>query len=346
MIELPANICGDRMGELKGIGHDLRGCSAADTIAFAYGIGESVVAWHDDSDGRFFDLASLTKPLFTTPSVIRQSEENIPLDEPASTFLTWIPAQPQTPTVRQLLTHSGGLPAEIPADGGADEIQDWLSERVYEKETQRGRVLYSDLGYWLLGRILATQSRSPLQAVFEGSPSMCAGGFVFGTVPAASAVPAGPIQSDVQLIHDPAARRLGVSGHAGAFGTLSGVITAVIGWLKPTWVRESAEAEVFTCQTHRTPGGHRSLAWTMGGDPYHVVAHDWPTSTVCHTGFTGVCVALDPVSAWWAVYLSNAIPIDRDATPVLVARRHFHAVVAEHLSQMDQHHSISRGRAE
>lgn len=90
-----------------------------------------------------------------------------------------------------------------------------------------------------------------------------------------------------------------------------------------------------TCQTHGIAGGHRSLAWTLAGDPYHPVAHDWPSSTLAHTGFTGVSVVLDPVTSWWAVYLSNAAPIGNDAAPVVVARRRFHAIVAEHLRLAD-----------
>jgi CubicO group peptidase (beta-lactamase class C family) len=109
------------------------------------------------------------------------------------------------------------------------------------------------------------------------------------------------------------------------------VIDAVLSWLDGSWLPESLVAEAFTCQTHATPGGHRSLAWTLAGDPFHVVAHDWPPTTLSHTGFTGVSVALDHVSRWWAVYLSNAIPVDRDADPILVARRHFHAATASHL---------------
>jgi hypothetical protein len=54
-----------------------------------------------------------------------------------------------------------------------------------------------------------------------------------------------------------------------------------------------------------------------------------------------VSVALDPVSRWWAVYLSNAIPVDRDADPILVARRHFHAAAAAHLRATSRDMSLT-----
>jgi CubicO group peptidase (beta-lactamase class C family) len=335
MISLPTNVSDEMMDDLRTVGHTLCRSSTADSIACAYGVGDRVVAWYDDSDGRFFDLASLTKPLVTAPSVLGWCADGSLLDESISTLVKWIPSRVATPTVAQLMTHSGGLPAEILADGDISEVQTWLTDCVPQYSSPADRVLYSDAGYWLLGQLVSTLADEPLGTVFESSPWMHEWGFRFGQVPAALAVPAGPIQGEVQLVHDPAARRLGVSGHAGAFGTLAGVVTAVMSWLDRDWVPQSTTPEVFTCQTHRIPGGHRSLAWTLAGDPYHVVAHDWPTSTVSHTGFTGVCVALDPVSRWWAVYLSNAVPIDRDATPVLVARRHFHAVVAAHLRSID-----------
>jgi CubicO group peptidase (beta-lactamase class C family) len=112
-------------------------------------------------------------------------------------------------------------------------------------------------------------------------------------------------------------------------------------WLDGGWLPEPLAADAVTCQTHATPGGHRSLAWTLAGDPVHVVAHDWPPTTLSHTGFTGVSVALDPVSRWWAVYLSNAIPVDRDADPILVARRHFHAAAAAHLRASSRDMSLT-----
>jgi len=109
------------------------------------------------------------------------------------------------------------------------------------------------------------------------------------------------------------------------------VVDAVLSWLDGAGLPDRVATAAVTCETHATPGGHRSLAWTLAGDPFHAVAHDWPPTTLCHTGFTGVSVALDPVSRWWAVYLSNAIPVAADAGPILEARRHFHAAAASHL---------------
>lgn len=332
MISLPLPTAGAAiLPDLREIGRRLKAESPADTVACAFGASRDVRAWYDDSDGRYFDLASLTKPLFTAPTALDVLSATSGLDEPITELLTWLPRSAARTTVRRLLTHAAGLPAELPATGDVSEVRRWLAARLGEAPTEEHQVLYSDAGYWLLGGVISKLTGEPLHATFAKAATAAAGGFRFGQVPTELAVAAGPRVYGEQLPHDPAARRLGASGHAGAFGTLAGVVRAVVSWLDHAWLTEPVSTQAVTCQTHTTPGGHRSLAWTLAGDPHHVVAHDWPPTTLSHTGFTGVCVALDPVSRWWAVYLSNALPVERDATPVLKARRLFHASAATHL---------------
>jgi CubicO group peptidase (beta-lactamase class C family) len=326
---LPAAV----LANLHDIGHRLQAASPADTVACAcaYGVGDDVRMWYDESEGRYFDLASLTKPLFLAPTVLCLLAARDALDEPVANTLAWLPQVPATPTVRALLTHGAGLPAELPADGEAPEVRTWVAERIHDVDVSRRSVVYSDVNYWLLGELACALAGEPLAALFASAPTAASGAFLFGQAPADRSVPAGPVAGNARLVHDPAARRLGLSGHAGAFGTLAGVVDAVLSWLDGAWLPDRLATEAVTCQTHATPGGHRSLAWTLAGDPFHAVAHDWPPTTLCHTGFTGVSVALDPVSRWWAVYLSNALPVARDAGPILAARRHFHAAAASHL---------------
>jgi CubicO group peptidase (beta-lactamase class C family) len=235
--------------------------------------------------------------------VLRLLVDRDALDEPVAKTLAWLPPLPRSPTVRQLLTHTAGLPADLPAAGDASEVRFWLTECIHDVPAPLDVVTYSDPSYWLLGDLGSTLAGEPLQALFAKAPTAASGAFLFGKTPADRSAPAGPVEGNAQLPHDPAARRLGPSGHAGAFGTLAGVVQAVVTWLDRAWLPEPFAAEAVTCQT----------------------------TTLCHTGFTGVSTALDPVSRWWAVYLSNALPIDKDAAPVLRARRLFHAIAASHL---------------
>lgn len=336
MIAFPAHdaMPAEVMARIGAAGDELKRWSPADTVAYAFGIGNTICAASDESNGGLFDLASLTKPLFTAPALLTLMADHNVLGADVSTVLDW-PSSSSQKSIRQLMTHTAGLPAELPLGLNRDEVEAWLSKHLETDATGEARsgdwVTYSDPSYWLLGLVVSKLSGESLRARFVRLGDAYGGGFEFDRAPVQTSVPAGPAEDGVRLVHDPAARRLGQSGHAGAFGTLGGVVGAVAGWLDHLWLPERLVEACFTCQTHGTPGGHRSLAWTLSGDPFHVVAHDWPATTVSHTGFTGVSVALDPVSGWWAVYLSNAIPVERDATPVLKARRLFYAAAASHL---------------
>lgn len=319
------------VADLQQIDRRLKAESPADTVACAFGVGTDVHVWYDESHGRFFDLASLTKPLFTAPVVLEVLSARGSVDSPVDALVGWLGGIGPMTTLRRLLTHASGLPGELPPDGDTAAVRAWFVQQFGERSADTPHVLYSDANYWLLGDLVSDVAGQPLHALFAKAPTATVDGFCFGQVPSGRAVPTGPVIDAVQLVHDPAARRLGASGHAGAFGTLAGTVAAVLAWLDHTWLEGSVATAAVTCQTHTIPGGHRSLAWTLAGDPHHVVAHDWPPTTLCHTGFTGVSVAFDPVSRWWAVHLTNALPVERDATPVLKARRCFYAVAATQL---------------
>lgn len=132
-----------------------------------------VVALHAafgaDDDGRptdpatIFDLASLTKVVACLPAVLTLLEEGrLSLDDPLAAFfpehgdalgpVNWH----GDVTVRHLLTHTSGLPAWLPlyADCATAEeavariCETWLDAPPGE------RVVYSDLGFILLGEIV------------------------------------------------------------------------------------------------------------------------------------------------------------------------------------------------
>lgn len=314
-----------------------RASSTCTSVAWAYGVGATTVGMSDETGGRLFDLASLTKPLFTAPALLVSLGSDPRVERPLGARIAGRHVD-HLPTFAQVLTHTSGLPAEVPAGVDAADLQGWLEEALGRRPPD-ARVLYSDVGYWLLGRHLCMFYDCSLEEAFEAHARIVGADptqLSFGSAPVGQCVPAGPVEGSRQLVHDPFARRDGgTAGHAGAFGTLAGVVRMLAPWLDRSWLPIGLSHEAVTCQTHMTPGGHRSLAWTMAGDPYHPVAHDWPTTSLAHTGYTGVSAVVDPVATWWAVLLTNAVPEGGDSMPVLVARRHFHALVAQHLSELE-----------
>jgi CubicO group peptidase (beta-lactamase class C family) len=110
-----------------------------------------------------FDLASLTKPLVTALSIMKLYEtKNILLDDKVDKFLTDFKGRAGgCKTIRQLLTHTAGLPAWFPLYSIRPEKRiEYLAAAATGKE----KVVYSCLGYIILGKIIEKTTRTSLDA--------------------------------------------------------------------------------------------------------------------------------------------------------------------------------------
>ena len=131
---------------------------------YACVVGEPVPATLDTA----YDLASLTKVVGTvTLALIAVERGSLDLDDPV---VRWLPSYPrQDTTLRHLLTHTAGLvdhrPFYIELTG-----RDQIEAAVYEEARAAApgsRVLYSDLGYMLLGWVLEACYGLRLDEAFE-----------------------------------------------------------------------------------------------------------------------------------------------------------------------------------
>ena len=111
----------------------------------------------------FFDLASLAKPLVTA----RLALAALDLDQDRRAQLGFLDrAEPLT--VRQLLSHSAGLPPWLPYTGEplAEQLKRGFPQGAHPKLVAGtvGVSLYSDLGYRLLAELLELESGRSFQA--------------------------------------------------------------------------------------------------------------------------------------------------------------------------------------
>ena len=116
--------------------------------------------------GTLFDLASLTKVVGTTTAVLALiGQGELGLDDRAGRYLPSFEAL-RDGTVRQLLTHTSGLP-------DTRKFYEWCASRAEllrdlhatPLEAPPGtRVMYSDLGFMALGEIAAAVAGEPLDA--------------------------------------------------------------------------------------------------------------------------------------------------------------------------------------
>lgn len=116
-----------------------------------------------------FDLASLTKVVACLPAILLLLEAGrLSLDEPVATFVPEFAADDQAArasvSLRHLLTHTSGLPAWLPLYADCAD-PDAVIARVCRTPLDAPpgtRVVYSDLGFILLGEIVCRISGQPL----------------------------------------------------------------------------------------------------------------------------------------------------------------------------------------
>ncbi len=270
----------------------------------------------DEDD--FFDLASLTKVLFTLPEVMKLVEEGlVDLDDPLKKHLPeagWLQEDPALArvTIRQLLAHQSGLPAWVPLyTWGCDPAT--LKARLLQESWQLGEPAYSDVGFMLLGILLERLRERELKS-FELPEGLT---FIpdLGRSVASERCPwRGRLL--VGEVHDENAHALGgAAGHAGLFGTLDAVLDQAQAWLTKTTLSPASIETVLEPQSRE-----RLLGWVRKHP-------DWSggnlasPSTYGHTGFTGTGVWIDPERGYaWALLTNRVHPSRHGPNPLLRLR--------------------------
>ncbi|WP_018606100.1 exo-beta-N-acetylmuramidase NamZ domain-containing protein [Uliginosibacterium gangwonense] len=275
-----------------------------------------------------FDLASLTKVVATTPSILRLVERGtLSLDTPVAHYWPKFAQHGKGAiTVRQLLSHTSGLPAGIDV-GQIRKHQDVLNRLAAVKPVVRagGDPLYSDVNFAVLGELVHRVSNQPLNTfaaryIFEPL-GMADTGFLPNEAKHMRIAPTNPDGSEWRRgkVHDPLASSLGgVSGNAGLFATatdLSRFAQALLaggeGILQPTTVMA-----MFSPQTHlaASPLG---LGWRINAPLASNRAALPPYGAASHLGYTGTGLWIDPVTGTYVVILTNRVHFDHgDAAPL------------------------------
>jgi CubicO group peptidase (beta-lactamase class C family) len=270
----------------------------------------------------WFDLASLTKVLCTTPLVLEAiAAGHLDPLAPVRGVLpevAWLQPAPNLgdATLLQLATHTSGLPAWQPLYTLGLDRQTLLARVPHTTlEHPPGRIVYSDLGFILLGYILERVFQQPLEAQARA---------LFARIGLeehiAFAPPAGAPVAPTEVcpwrgrllrgeVHDENASSLGgVSGHAGLFATLRGVCgyaRALLGChLHSPAVLEYASREHARAEAPEEV--RRGFGWSL-------TSHGWSGGelisrrSIGHTGFTGTGIWIDLERGRYTVLLTNRV---------------------------------------
>jgi CubicO group peptidase (beta-lactamase class C family) len=237
----------------------------------------------------WFDLASLTKPLFTTARILTLAEAGvIDLDAPLIALLPDLrqyraDAWERAVTIRQCLGHQTPFPGVEPLyTYGRDP--DLLRAFVLQREWRAGPPVYSDINFILLGLALERHHRCGIRQMDPGP------GFAWSADPRHTAATEECTWRHRILcgeVHDDNAAALQGAGHAGLFGTADALLTHAQGLLDGTGTTAFALNLIRTpLSARRTHGWERRHPGWPGGDRAS-------PATIGHTGFTGTGLWLD-----------------------------------------------------
>lgn len=265
--------------------------------------------------GTWFDLASLTKVIFTTPRILALAETGtIDLDAPLISVLADLrqyddDAWERKVTFRQCLGHQTPFPAVEPIyTYGRDA--DLLRAFVLQRQWARGEPVYSDINYILLGFVLERLSGRTIRQMEPGP------GFAFAADPGSAAATEDCIWRHRVLrgeVHDDNCAALKGAGHAGLFGTAASVLDFAEGLLDGSAASDASIGLMRTpLSATRTHGWERPHQGWSGG-------RLCSEATIGHTGFTGtgLWIDFDRGRAW--TLLTNRIH----------PTRHFNSGIAE-----------------
>jgi CubicO group peptidase (beta-lactamase class C family) len=324
---------------------------------------------HSANINTIYDLASLTKPLVTGLLCAQLLDQNlIELDSPVALFLPeFETGEKRKITIRQLLTHTSGLPAWRPlyidAKNGRDSAINVIASQKLVAEPGK-RVLYSDLGFIALGLVVErvagqrladiareriftplglerttfnpdSRLRNEVAASERGNAyerGMCTPEEVGGSPDAwRSAV----VWCEV---HDGNAHFLGgAAGHAGLFSTVSE--TAQIAWQFVGSQSKLLAAK--TCELFRedmTIGLEeaRSFAWQLAATPDSTAGPDLPSDSFGHNGFTGTCCWIDSKHERAYILLTNRTHArELPFVNINSVRRKFNSLAVSALNSLD-----------
>jgi CubicO group peptidase (beta-lactamase class C family) len=255
----------------------------------AIGSAQIVPAERPMREGTWFDLASLTKVIFTTPRILLAAEVGaIALDAPISTAIQDLrqynlEAWERKVTFRQALGHQTPFPGVFPIYTYGQDPQR-LRAFVLQHEWTQGQPVYSDLNFILMGIALERLEECAIREMDPGP------GFAWSAhAHEAAATEDDPWRGRVMSgeVHDENCFALMGSGHAGLFGTVTSVLDFARGLLDGSGASAEAIGLMRTpLSDKRTHGWERAYTGWSGGDRCSA-------ETIGHTGFTGTGLWID-----------------------------------------------------
>jgi CubicO group peptidase (beta-lactamase class C family) len=276
-----------------------------------------------------WDLASLTKVVGMTTGIMQLYEQGkVDLDAPLQRYIPdWQGPHKELVTVRHLITHTSGLPAFRAYDQQTHD-PDSLARLMFSTplDTLPGvRMVYSDIGAYMLGRLVERLSGEKLDQYVLNHVFLPLRMTETMYRPPASLKPRiAPTEIDPirggkvwGVVHDERAYYLGgVSAHAGIFSSAHDLARFARmylnrGTLEGVQIVHAQTIELFTTRQVQD----RALGWQKP-DGSNSAGHLMSERAFGHTGFTGTSIWIDPARDVFVILLSNRVNPTRANTKI------------------------------
>lgn len=305
-----------------------------------------------------FDIASLTKVIATTPAIMQLIEQGkLALDTPAAYYWpAFAKHGKSTVTIRELLTHTSGLPADLPGPKNQENLitYPWHGQQAAYNEIERTelinlpgkKVVYSDINFLVLGYLVELISGENLNQYTQNhifKPLEMINTFFSPPTKLQDKIaPTQIINNHLRWgeVHDPTAYAMGgIAGHAGLFSNARDLSIYAQTLLNNGQLAHQAKQanyllgpltilKMTTPQTPKEITDVRGLGWDIDST-YSNRGILFPSPSYGHTGWTGTSIWIDPVTQTWVIILTsrthptpaneNTIPADRQTIANIVA---------------------------
>lgn len=285
-----------------------------------------------------FDLASLTKALFTAPKIFEFCSENgIPLSKPIKYFVSNALSQRLFDqllniSLAELLSHTSGLPPwmNVYTECIGKELGDDHDKLIFHLNRMQSKSLefrneqYSDVGFLLLGLILEVETGKSLRSHLDDWNRLSGAQLEFSPTkrPVASTGYCALRKRELHgEVHDENCAFLGgATGHAGLFGSLEDVRAHL------SWLLNSSKGSYFLHQNvlcrHALDSGRDGLLGLLQGVGEHIRGFGGGFS-VGHLGFTGTAFWIEPTSRSFIIHLTNRVANGRRSRGIMDSRKRF-----------------------
>lgn len=292
----------------------------------AYGMRSLEPVREEMTEDTIFDMASLTKPMATTTSVMQLYERGMfRLNDPVARYLPEFAQQGKDQiTIRDLMTHYSGLPADVDLKDEWQGKQEGLRRAFASKPLMPAgsEFRYSDINFIVLGALVEKLSGKTLDQYAKENVFAPLGMTHTSFLPPVEwKAKIAPTEYDEHqqmlraIVHDPTTRRMGgVAGHAGMFSSAEDVsrfaqalLDLLAGKSSRFPLQQLAAEKMVIPEQPATGTQLRGLGWDIDSVYSGNRGELLPVGSFGHTGFTGTSLWIDPSTDTYVILLANAV---------------------------------------